>query len=249
VLVPVAITLLLGLFVGFVAGYLVGARDRRDIEFVEPTSTAEPITPAPAAEGGSEPVRPAPSAPSSPQPRRPTPERAAVPAANTGTAAARGRLVVRSTPPGAQVFVNGRRRGTTPVSVRDLPAGTYTVRVTRNGFEDATERVSVGASAVRDVTLRLARERARPSASAAASTPARTSPTFSGTIYVDSRPRGARVLLDGREIGTTPLQLGEVRAGNHVVRLELPNHRPWTVSTRVVAGEIARVTGSLEPVR
>jgi hypothetical protein len=34
--------------------------------------------------------------------------------------------------------------------------------------------------------------------------------------------------------------------GMHVVRLELADHQPWTVNTHVVAGETARVTGSLE---
>jgi len=34
-----------------------------------------------------------------------------------------------------------------------------------------------------------------------------------------------------------------------VVRLELTDHRAWTTSTRVTAGEQARVTGSLERIR
>jgi hypothetical protein len=151
-------------------------------------------------------------------------------------AAPRGRLVVRSTPSGSQVFVNGRRRGTTPLALRDLAPGTYTIRLAREGYADASRRISVGGAAVRDVTIRLERRAASPA-------PA----TFTGSLYVDSRPRGARVLVDGREVGTTPMQLSDVRAGTHVVRLELTNHRTWTASARVVSGQVARVTGSLEP--
>jgi hypothetical protein len=135
------------------------------------------------------------------------------------------------------VLLNGRHRGTTPLSVRNLAPGTYTLRVTRSGFQEDSRRVTIAGSATREVNVRLARERPRPA-------PAAT--TFTGALYVDSRPRGARVLLDGREIGTTPLQVSDIRAGTHVVRLELANHRPWTASTRIVAGETARVTGSLE---
>jgi hypothetical protein len=123
--------------------------------------------------------------------------------------------------------------------VRDLAPGTYTLRVTRAGFREDSRRVNVAGSGAREVTVRLARERSRPA-------PAPAAAGFSGVLYVDSRPRGARVLLDGRAIGTTPLQVGDIRAGAHVVRLELANHRPWTTSTRVVAGETTRVTGSLE---
>ena len=69
---------------------------------------------------------------------------------------------------------------------------------------------------------------------------------LTGSIYVDSRPSGARILVDGRFAGTTPARIPEVSIGSHVVRLELTDHRPWTASTRVSAGEESRVTGSLE---
>jgi PEGA domain len=66
---------------------------------------------------------------------------------------------------------------------------------------------------------------------------------------VDSRPRGARVLVDGKPVGVTPLRLPDVSIGSHVVRLELAGHRTWTSSTRVAAGQESRVTGSLEQIR
>jgi hypothetical protein len=253
--VPVVVTLLLGLFVGFLAGYLVGARDTNGNPGSTAAISSAPVESDRAAEGtpGAAPSRPrteagaAPrAADTSPSSRAPSPAapprpaaRASAPAASSvrpqaPAAAARGRLLVRSTPSGAQVYVNGRRRGTTPLAMRDLAPGTYTLRVSREGFADSSRRVTVSASGARDVSVRLA-----------ARTPPRPA-TFTGTLYVDSRPRGARVLLDGKEIGTTPMQLGEVRAGAHVVRLELKDHRTWTSATRVVAGEIVRVTGSLE---
>jgi PEGA domain len=57
------------------------------------------------------------------------------------------------------------------------------------------------------------------------------------------------VFIDGRPVGTTPLQLSGLPIGSHVVRLELPNHRTWTASRPIVAGQTERVTGSLEPIR
>ena len=70
-----------------------------------------------------------------------------------------------------------------------------------------------------------------------------------GEIYVDSRPRGARVFIDGKEVGVTPVQLTAQPPGRRVVRLELADHQPWTETRTVVAGELARVTGSLERIR
>jgi hypothetical protein len=66
---------------------------------------------------------------------------------------------------------------------------------------------------------------------------------------VDSRPRGASVLIDGKPAGTTPARIPDISIGSHVVRLELADHRAWTVATRVAAGEETRVTGSLERVQ
>jgi hypothetical protein len=66
---------------------------------------------------------------------------------------------------------------------------------------------------------------------------------------VDSRPRGARVTIDGKPVGITPLRVSDVRIGTHVVRLELPDHRVWSSTTRVTAGQEQRVTGSLERIQ
>ena len=69
---------------------------------------------------------------------------------------------------------------------------------------------------------------------------------YTGELFVDSRPQGANVLLDGRVVGKTPLQLPNVPIGTHVVRIELAEHKPWFSTATVTAGEIRRVTGSLE---
>jgi hypothetical protein len=54
------------------------------------------------------------------------------------------------------------------------------------------------------------------------------------------------VLVDGRVVGTTPLQVSDLEPGAHAVRLELPGHRPWATTTTVVAGQSVRVAASLE---
>jgi hypothetical protein len=69
---------------------------------------------------------------------------------------------------------------------------------------------------------------------------------FTGSLYVDSRPRGATVLVDGKSIGQTPLSVADVAIGEHLVRIELAGKKPWSTTARVVAGQMARVTGSLE---
>jgi hypothetical protein len=76
--------------------------------------------------------------------------------------------------------------------------------------------------------------------------PAGTSGEFVGHLSVDSRPVGARVFLDNKPIGVTPLAVPSVRAGEHAIRLEREGYRLWTSTVRVVSGEQNKVTASLD---
>jgi len=154
---------------------------------------------------------------------------------------------VRSTPSHASVTINGKWRGRTPLTLDDLAFGKYTVRVVQPGFQTAREEVTLHESAAAhtyEPTL-VPEERAAPAPRAAAPSPS-TPATFTGSVFVDSRPRGATVLLDGKSVGQTPLSVPGVPVGTHVVKIEMTGKRPWSSTTRVSAGAMSRVTGSLE---
>ena len=158
----------------------------------------------------------------------------------------KGRLIVHSTPAHAAVIVNGTWRGRTPLILDDLAFGRYVVRIVQPGYQASREEVSLGtATAFHTVDATLERT-PRPAAKETAPAPAPSPAVNTGTLFVDSRPQGATVLLDGRSIGRTPLTLPDVAIGMHVVRIELTGKKPWSSTARVVAGETARVTGSLE---
>jgi eukaryotic-like serine/threonine-protein kinase len=214
-------------------------------------SVAPPRASAPASSGpltdsrrGEAAARPAPPVASPPPSATPLQRREA--------SVVRGRLMVRSTPTGARVEVNGRYRGTTPVTLRDLPLKSMAVRVSRTGYEPREQRVSLSRARSSDTvafSLKPVATTARTQTSAPASardTGRDTSESFLGSVLFDSRPVGARVYLDGNFLGVTPLQVPEVRAGSHAVRFEKDGFRRWTASVPVVAGERNRVAASLE---
>jgi hypothetical protein len=160
-------------------------------------------------------------------------------------------VVVRSTPLGANVTVDGDWSGRTPLTLDKMPFGSHSIRVVLAGFEVASEDVTLSADTPsRTLSIRLRRSAPAPRTPAAPA-PSRTArpQAFSGSIYVDSRPRGARVFLDGKPMGTTPVRIPDVSVGSHTVRLQLADHSDWTASTRVVSAQEARVTGSLERIR
>jgi PEGA domain/Protein kinase domain len=225
-------------------------------------STAKPSTDAPRASSTSKP----PSA--SPAPPSPKPQAPGVAASGSGATKpiarpTTGTIAVRSTPSGAGVTVNGKWRGRTPLTLDDLPLARYEVRIVQPGYTTASQDVALNAAEpTRSLTFRL-QEQARssavapqrpapaPSQPAASPRPQAEPPasSFTGSIFVDSRPRGAKVSIDGRQVGVTPLRVPEVRIGTRIVRLELPDHRIWSSTARVQAGQEARITGSLERIQ
>jgi serine/threonine protein kinase len=233
-------------------------------EFSEGTVTpSKPAAPSPdvpqerAGSGRAESTSPPP--PGAGQPRgRETAAPTARGPDSTRPAPRQGRIVVRSTPTGASVTVNGEWRGRTPLTLEELTFGDYVVRIVAPGYEIAREEFKLSsAQTSRTISRRLVRSAPAARGNTAADRPARTSAPpprppgarFTGAIFIDSRPRGAKVFVDGKEVGTTPVKVPEVGVGAHVVRLELADHRTWTNGIRVTAGEETRVTGSLEPVR
>jgi hypothetical protein len=118
------------------------------------------------------------------------------------------------------------------------------VRVTRDGYAAAERRIVITpARPAQAMTFALARPSVPPGAAAA--TPG-TAGRFAGTLIVDSRPAGAKVYVDGKLAGTTPMSMPDVRAGEHAVRIERDGYRRWSSSVRVVAAEQNKVTASLE---
>ena len=147
-----------------------------------------------------------------------------------------GRLLIRSTPSGALVLIDGEARGETPLAVRGLALGTHSITVTPG----------VGPRWERQVTLTAERPSASFEIGADEDWPAATAKVDPGVLEINSRPSGARVWMDGALVGTTPLMLSDVNGGSHSVRIEMPGYRPWTTAIAVAPGARARVAASLE---
>lgn len=80
---------------------------------------------------------------------------------------------------------------------------------------------------------------------AAARSAPTTPPRYRGSLVIYSYPPGARVSLDGRRVGITPLALKNISVGSRVVRVEAGGYEPWSAAARVVANRQTRVTAEL----
>jgi len=118
-------------------------------------------------------------------------------------------LIIRSSPDGADVFMNAARVGRTPLTLRQLRPGTYAIRVSRKGYTSASRKVELKPNVGMTVALQMKPAAApapkpvpAPSAKprpAPASTPA-LAPGFTlkdrrGVLYRLSDFRGRRVTM------------------------------------------------------
>jgi serine/threonine-protein kinase len=246
-----AIVLLIVLIACFGGGYALRTRFAHQSAATQALPTKQPVTsttvdlppahnPANPTASAQTPVPRASTLPA-PAPSRPASGASPEPAR---TATGRGRLLIRSTPADAIVTINGHARGKTPLAVRDLPLGSYTIHLAREGYDavDRQERLTAKRpSASLAVSLKQTGAGSRgPAPSGARSSESR------GSIAIESRPAGARVLVNDRLAGSTPLAIPALPAGPAKVRIEMDGYQPWATMVQVKAGERTVVTASLD---
>jgi hypothetical protein len=112
-----------------------------------------------------------------------------------------GRLMVRSTPPGATVRLNGVERGKTPLEIADAPSGENTVEILMDGYKPHSEKVAVQAQETKEVAGVL-----------------QAIPT---SLQIVSMPSGARIYVNNQFRGEAPVTLTDLPPGEQRLRAEL----------------------------
>lgn len=140
----------------------------------------------------------------------------------------RAYLSVESSPPGAQVLVDGKRMGKTPLTKLEMPPGNYQVQVSLSGLQDWKGSVRLGAN--QELPLHIDLQPIPKTAS----------------LLVQSIPPGAEVSIDGRRRGNTPLTL-KVSLGTHDIRLSLTGYQDWTDRLNLAEAATYPVKAELKP--
>ncbi len=104
---------------------------------------------------------------------------------------------------GAKVIIDGRREWPLPVRLSDINPGSYRFEIQAPGHDSLTGEFQFSSGRNVFIYEELV--------------------SSLGKVEIVSKPDGATVFLDGEQVGVTPLQLNDVPAARHVVRLEMPN--------------------------
>ena len=117
---------------------------------------------------------------------------------------------ITSEPNGAEVFVNGKLRGRTPLRL-DLPARAHELVAHLDGWPDEQQKIDVDAQ--RESTAHFV--------------------FANGSVKITSAPGGATVIANGKELGQTPLVIEEVKPGDVTYDLRLSGYKPGSVNGKV----------------
>ena len=137
-----------------------------------------------------------------------------------------GTIVVRSTPPGASVFLDGKRiSGSTPIELPDVSADdVHKIRVVKKGYPTGVQTVTVKPGERKEVEVAL-----KP---------------LLGEIRVISDPPGAKVYLNNQDMGrNTPTRLSGLSPGRHKLKLKKEGYKVWEDEVIVRASEPLDLSG------
>lgn len=123
------------------------------------------------------------------------------------------RLLVNSIPRGANVMVNGRYRGQSPLTLDLSPDVNYEIGLSKAGYGATTRQVRLRSAASESITVDLS---------------ART-----GTVTINVSPSDATVYVDGRSQGRGAATL-RLSSAPHRVEVRKPGYESWfrTVTPR-----------------
>lgn len=134
-----------------------------------------------------------------------------------------GSIKVTSDPSGAKCYLDGRYKGTTPLTIRDVPAGEHEVKVKKESYYDWMSDVNVSDGKTSSIHASLE--------------------MMTGFLEVKSNTK-AQVYIDGTYQGKTPLQC-EIPLGNHQIKVSADKYYDYIETVTITVGEHTHVNISL----
>lgn len=154
---------------------------------------------------------------------------------------------IRSTPPGAAIYLNGIYQGETMENgyfpITDLRTGQHTILLSLNGYDDYEETVTLSTGGTIIINADLEQ--------GTGSTISTTTPTpvaGTGKLAISTSPPGAEIFIDDTSVGRmTPATISGLPPGTHTIQLHLSGYTPAEATVTVAAGQTTTLSLPLAP--
>ncbi|MHC4139226.1 MAG: PEGA domain-containing protein, partial [Planctomycetota bacterium] len=137
-----------------------------------------------------------------------------------------GAISINSDPSHAIILIDGKKAGTTPAKIKDLSPDKHMVDISMEGYAAWKESVNIVPGEEIDLTAVLQMEE--------------------GSIDVKSKPSDAMVLLDSKEVGTTPVSLISIPVGPHEIEIKIDGYENWKRSIIIKKGKLTNLNATLQ---
>ncbi len=137
-----------------------------------------------------------------------------------------GVITIDSYPKGADVYVDGVLRGTTPLTVSGLKLGMYGIEVKKEGYDTERYERKLDKNNLKQLIIANL-----------------SHTTF--TLEITSYPTEAEVYIDGAKKGFTPIRLEDILYGKHFVEVRKENFTTWSKEIDVEEYKILQIDAEL----
>lgn len=147
--------------------------------------------------------------------------------------AKKGSILVEADVPGAEVYIDGNKHpDATPTLINDVLEGPHVIEVRKDPAIPWKQTINVVANQSVKVSAALKATIGGPG----------------GTVRVLSNVDGARVFLDGTEMGASPIDIKDVKVGEHVIEVKAKGYQVREERVTVGAGSATVLKLDLNPV-
>ncbi len=136
-----------------------------------------------------------------------------------------GQLSVEVNPKGADVFVDGQFKGKAPITLDELPSGTFRLKVTQDLYETLDEKIIIEDGKTNKQLIVL-------------------SPRF-GTLNITGSPESAIITINGKSVGKLPLVNYRVGTGLAEIKINAKDYHEHEQFIQVDVNEISPVNVDL----
>ncbi len=136
-----------------------------------------------------------------------------------------GSLYINSSPQGAQIYLEGVYKGLTPLTINNLPSGSYQLTLTKSGYIPYEQFVTILPLQTTTVNAILALP--------------------NGNLTITSVPPFANVYFEGAYVGLTPITLVNLPPGDYELLVTKTNYANYSANVAVISNSTTFINALL----
>lgn len=132
--------------------------------------------------------------------------------------------MITSSPSSVEVLIDGIKRGLTPLNIK-IDEGSHKIVMRKKDHYENEITIQLAAVEKKNINVDLKRH--------------------VGSLNITSNPSSAKVMLDGNQIGKTPLEISDVITGIYSVEFQKEGYFPQKESVNIKVDAISRLKSDL----